>query len=262
MRANARTGLAGLASVALLLAMGALPATAAPVVVPCTIVGTAGDDILNGTAGNDVICGLGGDDVIVGRGGDDILRGGPGNDKLAGGPGNDILEGGPGNDLLFGGPGDDVLRGGPGNDRLIGGLGADTFDGGPGDDAETDAPGHPFAEEDINLDWSVTGSLGAIKATYSGGACTKDEKSPTVDPAKPFSGVIFTTKYGFFTACGHEKSSAHYVITGVGDGKKLGDAWFVETISGVDYFEVNCFGEITCKAVGQEASVTLAMGRK
>jgi len=227
MRTNARTGLAGMASLAaLLLAMGALPATAAPVVVPCTIVGTAGDDILNGTAGNDVICGLGGDDVIVGRGGDDILRGGPG------------------------------------NDRLIGGLGADTYDGGPGDDTQTDAPGHGLSEEDIGMNWSVTDGLGAIQATYDGGACTKNEKSPAIAPGSPFTGVIFTTKFGFFQSCGHEKSSAHYVVTSQGSKQKLGDVWFVETISGVDYFEFKCFGELTCKGVGREGEILLTMGRK
>ena len=46
--------------------------------LPCTIVGTSGDDVLRGTQGDDVICGLGGNDVIAG---------GPGNDTLAGGPG-------------------------------------------------------------------------------------------------------------------------------------------------------------------------------
>ena len=34
----------------------------------CTIVGTAGNDVINGTTGDDVICGLGGNDVIRGLG--------------------------------------------------------------------------------------------------------------------------------------------------------------------------------------------------
>jgi hypothetical protein len=45
---------------------------------PCTIVGTAGDDLLGGTPGPDVICGLGGNDTIGGNSGADIIRAVPG----------------------------------------------------------------------------------------------------------------------------------------------------------------------------------------
>ena len=109
----------------------------------CTIVGTAGDDVLRGTPGSDVICGLGGDDTITGIGGDDTLIGGPGDDTLEGGNGDDILIGGPGADRLTGGAGDDVLWGGAGddtlegntqNDVLVGGAGDDSLNGGGGDD--------------------------------------------------------------------------------------------------------------------------------
>lgn len=67
----------------------------------CTIVGTAGDDVLQGTAEDDVICGLGGDDTLVGMGGDDVLRGGEGDDLLVGGTGNDQLYGDAGADRLL-----------------------------------------------------------------------------------------------------------------------------------------------------------------
>ena len=83
----------------------------------CTIVGTAGRDVLRGTAGSDVLCGRGGHDVIDARGGFDLLRGGAGDDRLVGRAGRDRLDGGRGDDLLLGGAARDELRGGPGHDR-------------------------------------------------------------------------------------------------------------------------------------------------
>jgi Tol biopolymer transport system component len=82
----------------------------------CTIVGTAGDDVLVGTAGDDVICGMGGNDNLAGGGGYDLLRGGLGNDYLRGEVGSDLLSGGFGTDTLLGGSGADQLAGGPGVD--------------------------------------------------------------------------------------------------------------------------------------------------
>jgi Ca2+-binding RTX toxin-like protein len=68
-----------------------------------TLIGTAGDDVLNGTVGDDVIAGLGGDDVIVGREGHDLICGGDGNDRITAGPGlfeSDVVSGDPGDDLV------------------------------------------------------------------------------------------------------------------------------------------------------------------
>ena len=94
--------------------------------LPCTIVGTPGNDTINGTHADDVICGLGGNDTINGRGGDD---------RILGGAGNDVLLGGAGNDEIDGGSSADRLVGGPGNDRLLALDGfADTLDGGAGFD--------------------------------------------------------------------------------------------------------------------------------
>jgi hypothetical protein len=87
-------------------------------VASCTIIGTAGDDVLTGTSGDDVICGFGGDDTIEGLGGNDVLRGNAGSDTLIGGQGDDELRGGQGNDTLYGGEGNDELRGGRGSDTL------------------------------------------------------------------------------------------------------------------------------------------------
>lgn len=92
-------------------------AGSAPAAPPCTISGTAGDDVLLGTSGPDVICGLKGRDRIEGLGGDDVLVGGPGGDTLIGGPGNDQLLGEVGPDVLTGDEGADVFDGGDGADR-------------------------------------------------------------------------------------------------------------------------------------------------
>jgi Ca2+-binding RTX toxin-like protein len=68
--------------------------------------------------------GGGGDDLLVGGGGPDKLIGGAGDDRLVGRGGNDLIVGGPGNDVLFGGPGNDVVQGGPGKDTISGGAGS------------------------------------------------------------------------------------------------------------------------------------------
>lgn len=84
----------------------------------CTIIGTAGADLLIGTGANDVICGKGGADIIRARGGYDVVRAGPGTDRVRGGHGDDFLAGGPGPDRLNGGFGFDTCRGGGGIDTL------------------------------------------------------------------------------------------------------------------------------------------------
>ncbi len=119
---------------------------------PATIVGTAGDDLLQGTIhddviwggdgndriaagpGNDLVCSGPGDDSVTGEGGADTLLGGGGGDRLDGGSGEDALYGGPGGDTLLGGAGADGLAGAEDDDDLAGGPGADTLNGGPGAD--------------------------------------------------------------------------------------------------------------------------------
>ena len=66
----------------------------------CTIVGTAGADVLKGTPSRDVICGLGGNDRLVGGAGDDELDGSDGKDVLEGGAGDDVIHGGAGRDRM------------------------------------------------------------------------------------------------------------------------------------------------------------------
>ena len=100
--------------------------------VSCTIVGTAGPDVLAGTPDADVICGLGGDDRLSAGGGYDVVSGGAGRDRIRGGDGDDDLLGGRGRDALFGGRGNDVLRGNFASDRLYGQSGNDRIIGGGG----------------------------------------------------------------------------------------------------------------------------------
>lgn len=124
--------------VSLMLVAALPPASARPVMttsgVRCTIVGTAGADVLVGTPHRDVICGRGGSDVIRGRGGDDVIDGGAGDDRMSGGPGSDTVIGGSGADIVSGDAGNDDLRGGRGADRVSGRAGADHANGETGDD--------------------------------------------------------------------------------------------------------------------------------
>jgi Ca2+-binding RTX toxin-like protein len=91
-----------------------------------TILGSAGNDVLNFTAVTLVnivsIDGGGGNDSITGSAGPDVIIGRAGTDTLNGGVGADILEGGANNDTLNGGANDDVFR-------YFAGFGADTITG-------------------------------------------------------------------------------------------------------------------------------------
>jgi uncharacterized repeat protein (TIGR01451 family) len=69
-------------------------------VLPCTIVGTSGNDVLDGTPGPDKICGLPGADTI---------RAGKGNDFIDAGNGDDRIYPGPGRDTVIAKGGDDVI---------------------------------------------------------------------------------------------------------------------------------------------------------
>lgn len=118
-----------------------LPRTPSGRVVRCTIVGTAGRDVLRGTSRADTICGLDGSDVIYGNGGGDVIYGGPGNDRIVAGDGNDVvfagagsdrIDGGYGNDTIDSGDGNDTVVAGPGRDTVVTGRGRSTVNGGPG----------------------------------------------------------------------------------------------------------------------------------
>jgi len=110
--------LAGCLPLATLPALGSPAAAAAPTCfgLTATIVGTAGDDVINGTAGADVIVGLDGNDTIHGGGGNDTICGGNGNDSITGDAGSNQIDGGDGDDAMAGSATD--------ADTFVGGYGA------------------------------------------------------------------------------------------------------------------------------------------
>ena len=155
---------AGLGAALLALAFVS-PAQAAPKVktssgLTCTIVGTAGNNVINGTAKNDVICGLGGNDTIKGLGGNDVIDGGTGSDTVYGGDGNDSIYGGTGDDKLRGDAGNDSFFGEAGNDALTGGDGNDNLRGGDGNDSVTGDAGNDISTGGAGND-TLNGGLGA-----------------------------------------------------------------------------------------------------
>ena len=140
-----------------------------------TIVGGAGNDVLNGGAGNDILIGRAGADTMVGGVGNDVYEvselgdvvtelASEGTDTVwtslssytlganvenlfFGGSGNFAGSGNELDNTIVGGAGNDVLNGGAGNDVLLGGAGADTMAGGVGNDIyEVTDPGDVVSE--------------------------------------------------------------------------------------------------------------------
>jgi uncharacterized repeat protein (TIGR01451 family) len=107
-----------------------------------TVIGTAGDDVLQGTNRADAIVALGGNDVVYGGSGNDVICAGTGTDIVLGGSGKDFVNGGGGPDRLVGQDGGDTLKGKSGPDRLSGGKGDDTLVGGKGRDKCKGGSGH------------------------------------------------------------------------------------------------------------------------
>jgi Tol biopolymer transport system component len=70
-------------------------------VLPCTTVGTLGNDAINGTAGRDLICARAGWDRINALGGNDVVDAGSGNDTIDAGKGRDKVMGGDGADVIL-----------------------------------------------------------------------------------------------------------------------------------------------------------------
>jgi uncharacterized repeat protein (TIGR01451 family) len=112
------------------------PSCAAP-----TIVGTAGDDVINGTARADVIVTFTGNDQVFAGAGDDLVCTDGGADFVDSGSGKDIVIGGSGPDRLFGNDGGDILKGKNGRDKLLGGKGDDLLNGGKKRDRCKGGPG-------------------------------------------------------------------------------------------------------------------------
>jgi Ca2+-binding RTX toxin-like protein len=89
-------------------------------VLPCSIVGTAGNDAINGTKGPDSICGRSGWDRINALGGNDTIDAGSGNDTVDAGKGRDTVKGGGGLDVILVADGErDVVDCGTENDEVV-----------------------------------------------------------------------------------------------------------------------------------------------
>ncbi|MBB3017929.1 Ca2+-binding RTX toxin-like protein [Microvirga lupini] len=128
-----------------------------PVPVPDTLIGDAGDNILDGTKVRGLIDGLGGRDTATYQAAEsgviillahpqfnaghaagdtfkniEVIVGSAHNDQLIGNDDAHEFQGGAGDDLLMGAGGADTLIGGEDDDVLMGGEGADVIDGGTG----------------------------------------------------------------------------------------------------------------------------------
>lgn len=106
---------------------------------PDPILGTLYNKLLpatiDGGSGNDVLIGSQANDILRDSSGNNIFRGGDGNDTIYGGSGNDTIDGGNGDDKLYGYGGRNVIQGGDGADSIYGGSDAETLEGGGGNDS-------------------------------------------------------------------------------------------------------------------------------
>jgi hypothetical protein len=193
---------------ALVLAGVAVPPAQAAVTstgVRCTVVGTAGDDVLTGTPGRDVVCGLGGDDVIRTGGGQDLVDAGSGADTvrtgsgadrvlagrgaddIASGGGADTVVAGTGTDDVAAGGGDDTVSAGPGDDAVEGGAGSDDLEGQGGDD---DLTGDAGADD---LDGGVGSNICIVDTADESQRCRYDEQPPVVVETQIDPGTVDVT---------------------------------------------------------------------
>jgi Ca2+-binding RTX toxin-like protein len=91
-------------------------------------------DTIYGSFGNDVINALAGDDFINAGGGSDVVDAGVGNDTVVDPLGDDKVTGGEGDDYIWLLSGDNTVDAGIGNDKIVTGFGYDTIDAGAGND--------------------------------------------------------------------------------------------------------------------------------
>jgi hypothetical protein len=154
--------------------------------LPCTIRGSARNDVLRGTAGNDVICGYAGADTIYGNGGNDVIYAGDGNDIIEGGTGSDTIHGGNGNDRITGGTGNDDLNGDAGNDTLNGGTGHDVLSGNSGADQLNAGVGDDSlnggSERDVLQPGSGDDQCASDTKDLTVGQCRRDTTAPVFAP--------------------------------------------------------------------------------
>jgi hypothetical protein len=103
-----------------------------PILIPATVLGGAGNDMLVAGEGNDLLQSGGGNSCLIAGNGNDTLLGSSGADTLWGGTGPTLMQAGTGNNSLFGGSGPDTLIAGAGNDLLRGSTGNAVIYGGSG----------------------------------------------------------------------------------------------------------------------------------
>jgi len=75
--------------------------SASQIAIPATVLGGAGNDVIQGTQNADLLAGGRGNDNLAGNDGADTLIGGAGNDTLQGDDGADHFFGGRGNDIAL-----------------------------------------------------------------------------------------------------------------------------------------------------------------
>lgn len=164
----------------------------------CTVLGSAGDDVLRGTDRRDVICGRGGDDTIRARGGNDLVDGGAGSDTVLAGDGADTVRGGRGGDEVAGGAGADAITGGAGGDTVVGDAGGDDLDGDGGNDDLTGGSGADVIDGDGGTNWCT------VDAADTGVRCVHDLVAPTVHSGSfGVSRVDVTERNGSVEVRGH-----------------------------------------------------------
>ncbi|HSV14784.1 MAG TPA: calcium-binding protein [Tepidisphaeraceae bacterium] len=111
-----------------------------------------------------------GNDTVIGGAGDDIIDGGAGNDMLLGTDGADTLHGGAGDDLIDGNGGADTAFLGAGNDTFVWdpGDGSDIVEGG----TDTDAMVFNGSAASENID--LSNNAGRLKFFRDAGRITMD----------------------------------------------------------------------------------------
>ncbi|MEZ6117782.1 MAG: pre-peptidase C-terminal domain-containing protein [Pirellulaceae bacterium] len=86
--------------------------------LPATLVGNGGNDVLIGGASYDAIYGGSGEDTLIGGAGRDRILGGPHDDHICGGKDYDRIEGGDGNDEISDDPWGNEIAGENGDDLI------------------------------------------------------------------------------------------------------------------------------------------------
>lgn len=97
-----------------------------------TVLGGAGNDVIDTEDGNDSIEGGDDHDFITAGDGNDTVLGGEGYDIILGQEDEDSILGDAGSDIIFGGNADDTINSGADADLVFGGFGDDSINGGQG----------------------------------------------------------------------------------------------------------------------------------